>query len=84
MAGVLARGEAHHHAEGHQQERHGRAATYILTIFPKFWEQIIVYIYWVSVYLLCPVRVAVSECGPARWLVIFIHGHRYRTQIAEQ
>ena len=39
------------------------------------------YIYWVSVYLLCPVRVAMSECAPVRWLVIFIHSHRYRTQI---
>ena len=38
----------------------------------------------VPVYLLCPVRVAASKCVAARWLVIFIHGHRYRTQIAEQ
>ena len=35
MAGVLARDQAHQ-AEGHQQERHGRAETFILTIFPKF------------------------------------------------
>ena len=36
VAGVLARGQAHQQAEGHQQERHGRPATFILRIFAKF------------------------------------------------